>query len=112
MKPAWRRQPKKLVIESARKPQEGQPLSGVVQVIDTFGRGVSYIKFPTTTVGSLAKRMPRGIGPAEPAYLRVVNKFPNFEVWCCYLHAPDRRLLWVEETLPEWIGYIQRPIVP
>lgn len=108
MKPVWKNPPA-LKINIAKKPQEGSGLSGVVVVNDEHGPGTTYIRFDDQVRDKLASLMPRGIGPAEQAYIHVQLELEMYSVYCLYLEGKNGRLLWRGETLPQWIGYIKRP---
>jgi hypothetical protein len=107
-KAIWKKPPG-LKINKATKPQEGSGLSGVVVIHDEIGPGLSYIKFDDTVRCRLAKYMPRGIGDAEQAYIHVELQDDCFAIYCVYLDDEKGRLLWREDFLPQWIGYIKRP---
>lgn len=107
-KPIWKNPPA-LKINRATKPQEGSGLSGVVVIRDRHGPGLSYIRFDDSVRARLAAFMPRGIGPAEQAYIHVQLELDMFAVYCLYVEGEQGRLLWREESLPQWIGYIKRP---
>lgn len=99
---AWARQPKKIRIRPARKPMEGHALSGVVIVVDG-GVGYCCIKFDEHTVTMIGKKMPQGVGPESPAYLKVLKEYGCYGVYACYLDHTKMVKLWTTEKMPEWV---------
>lgn len=97
--------PKYVSIQSARKPQIGSCLSGVVILSIGGHRSKCYIKFTKDTENFIARQMPYGIGPENTAYLQVVQKPEGYEVFCRYLDNTKRVLLWRLEELPEWVKH-------
>ena len=108
----WQQQPTFIKIRTALQPQEGQPLSGVVKVLDEEGRGFSYVSFPEETVDGIARKMPQGIGPEDQACLKVIKKLDRYEVWCCYVDHEVCRFLWATESPPRWIRIVHRNNIP
>lgn len=102
--PVWNQDPG-LRIRAGRKPQEGYDLSGVC----VLGGSITYIRFNERVVKRIASQMPQGIGPLDPAYLRVSYNdiVESYEVFCCYIHTPVAKLLWSQKSLPEWVSHIK-----
>lgn len=105
-KPAYKTPPD-LPIKAAIKPQGQSPLSGVVVIYDMGRHGHSYIRFTDEARQRIAKHMPRGIGPAEPAYLQVEHELECYAVYCMYVSDRAGRLLWRHDSLPPWIDKIK-----
>jgi hypothetical protein len=103
-KPVWNQDPG-LIIRAGRKPQEGYDLSGVC-ILDN---SITSIRFNERVVKRIASNMPQGIGPLDPAYLKVRynNIAESYEIFCCYIHAPVTKLLWRQKSIPEWVGHIK-----
>lgn len=90
----------------SRKPQEDYYLSGVVLIVNK-GIGFSYVKFDDRLVHFLGKKMPYGIGPSDPAYLKVVHRGGHYDVLCCYVDKSHSVVLWKEDKLPEWVREVR-----
>jgi hypothetical protein len=106
LKPIWV-QPQDIGLRKALKPQQDSALSGVVVIYDGENHGYSYIRFPESAQKKLAKRMPMGIGSAEPAYIHVEHELDCYAVYCLYVYRKNGILLWREESLPKWVGHIK-----
>lgn len=107
MKAVWSDKPASVEIKSAYKPQKGYDLSGVVRVKELGLSGFCYIKFDETLVAILGMKMPYGIGPCDPAYLRaVLAEDGSWRIHCCYIEEGISCLLWVQPEMPEWIRRI------
>jgi len=104
----WTHEPKHFPIRSARKPEEGKSLSGVVLVVEK-GVGTCYVRFTDDLVEKLGKKMPRGIGPASQAYIKVIKRVSHYDVFCVYTDKQSAIPLWRTDTLPEWIKRVRYP---
>lgn len=93
-------------IRRALKPATGFSLSGVALIVEG-GIGYSYIKFTEETVRKLGMQMPYGIGPAHPAFIKIVSKHDYYDVMCVYTDKSKSIVLWKSEALPDWIGSIK-----
>lgn len=98
----WLREPKAFGVESAKTPQEGLDLSGIVHVRDS-GAGFSCIKFTNKTVILIGKYMPYGIGPDHRAFLKVIRFHNDYRIFCCYIDLTATVLLWKAHTRPDWV---------
>lgn len=105
-KAAWTKEPKHLSLRSARKPQGGSYLSGVV-VVTTKDRehGYTYVRFSLDAEEKIGKYMPRGIGAGSSAFLKIVWSGQQYEVRCCYVDSHGEALLWRCDELPSWCSF-------
>jgi len=104
---AWNREPE-LHIRSAHQPTEGEALSGVVLVYEQ-GVGRAYIKFEQDTLDKLGKKVPYGIGPGNPGYVKAVKKHGHYDIVFCYLDKSKTVPLWRSDKLPNWIKRVHHP---
>ena len=102
-------QPPELGIRHAKNPESHDRLSGTVLIHDGFGVGYSYISFGDKFLEYVGRAMDRGVGPAEKAYIHVVQEFELWAVHCCYVNDEEVALLWRQQDCPHWIRYIHRP---
>lgn len=99
---------KKFGIVSARTPQTGKPLAGVVRVVNGGDRGFVYIRFSDAFVLAVGRAMPQGIAEHQPCYLKAVRMLTGkWRVWAYYLGIRKGRLLWEADKL-EWVGNIRK----
>lgn len=102
-KPAWKKEPKAMGLKSAYKPQTGSCVSGVVVVNTKDGEvGTANVRFNKELEEMLGKKMPYGVGPQDPAFLKVIWIGWTYEVRGCYLNHGAEILLWNLDELPEW----------
>jgi hypothetical protein len=108
-KPAWTKEPKAMGLCASRKPQTGYHLSGVV-VVQTEDEipATAYIRFSPEAEEMLGQKMPYGVGPADPAFLKVVWNGWTHEVRGCYIGDEREVLLWNTRQVPEWC--VPKPI--
>lgn len=105
IRPLWTRPPTSLEFRKALKPQQGSYLSGVVQFLGEDGKhSVCFIRFdPERVIPILGKRLPYGIGPEDPVYLKVLWNGWQYEVRACYLRRDSKDiLLWMLADPPTW----------
>lgn len=95
--------PKYVQIQSARYPQVGSYLSGVVILSIGGRRSKCNIKFSKDTENFIARQMPYGLGPENTAYLHLIETHKGFEVYSKYLDRSKSVLLWVLDSLPDWV---------
>ncbi len=108
MKAAFAREYKKFGIKAARKPQEGYPVAGVVQVVGKDGGGFVYVKFSEVFVEAVGKAMPYGVSAATPCYLKAVwLPTGKWRVVCYYFGRRNGCVLWEASHL-EWVKKVKR----
>ena len=78
-------------------------LSSVVVVSDGANTKTGHIRFSTEFETFCAKKMPRGIGPLDPAYVRVQLSNGEYHIYCCYVHSNESVLLWIAKERPSWL---------
>ena len=103
-----RKKPPSLGIKPARKPTDHDSLSSTVLVWDDGGIGVCLIRFTDKLVEFVGKKLPRGVGPADPAYLHVCQEFEVWAVHATYISEEASVLLWRQVGRPEWLGKPRR----
>jgi hypothetical protein len=106
MTPVWKK-PQDLGIRPARKPQQDSPLSGIVVIYDGERHGRANIRFPDSARARIAKHMPMGIGPADPAYISVEHELDCYSVYCLYAYTRGGILMWRQKDLPSWIASVK-----
>lgn len=91
-------------LRSAYKPQTSSNVSGVVVFLGKDETaGVAYVRFNPKLEEMLGKKMPMGVGPQTPAFLKVMWNGWLYEVRGCYLHHQQTEvLLWNSSTVPKW----------
>ena len=102
---AWPSEPN-LRISSSRMPIAIYSLSGVV-LIKEEGVGYCHVKFKQGVVKALGKKMPRGIGPENTAYLFVMKKHDHYDVCISYTDLSSTVRLWRSDKLPHWAKNIK-----
>jgi len=102
---AWNREPK-LNIRSSHKPSDSKPLSGLALIVDQ-GVGRVYIQMDDQDIERIGKKMPYGLGYANPGYLRVIKKHGHYDIMCSYLDKSKTVALWKSDKLPNWVKRIK-----
>ena len=95
-------------ITAARKPQIDDSLSGTVLLDDGVGRGFACIQFGEKALKYIGRKMPKGVGPAHPAYIHVIHEIDLWAVHGVYVEDNNYTLLWRQQECPSWIKYIRR----
>lgn len=93
-------------IRASRKPQLHSSLSGVVIVNSEQGRGCAFIKFDEKLVRQIGEKMPQGVGPANPAFLKVIQMGALWRIYAMYLRKTRGVLLSQTTEKPEWLEII------
>lgn len=91
------------------RPEINPSVSGTVYVVGPEGKGYSYVRFSKTFVRALGLKMPRGVSPAYPCYLKVVRFASDYwKVFCLYMEDDTGIFLGEVFGKPKWIGKIFR----
>lgn len=97
-------------LKYSRRGLNHHAMSAVIHVYDAVGIGVSTISFSDELVSDIGKHMPRGVGPDDPVFLKVVQRVDHtWEVRAQYIRDKSVEiLLWVTKERPSWVRNVQR----
>lgn len=97
-------------LRPSKNPQQHPCLAGVVQIIDTEGRGYCHIQFNEAAVTRIGALMPQGLGPEHPAYLKAIQgpRPDQWRVLCIYFGNERGVLLYTGREKPTWISRVFR----
>lgn len=106
----YAREKKKYGLRSAYQPQQGYPVAGNVLVADMDGKGYAAVRFEEELVRAVGKALPMGVGPANPAYLKVlhVHRKDAWRVYAFYFDSSHGVLLWETKGKPDWLKRVRR----
>lgn len=104
---AWSKEPK-LDIKHTRSPVDNLALSGVILVVD-HGVGKCYVKFDLYVVEKIGHKMPYGLGPDNPGFIKIVKKHGYYDIMCSYIDKSKSIALWRSRKLPGWAKWIKYP---
>jgi hypothetical protein len=99
---------KAMKLRAGKVPEAHPALSGIIPVYNGVDRKWAFIRFSEVLVEHVGKIMPSGIGPDNPAYLRVSHTGRQWKIFALYMFHPSRRqqgrVLAVLQSKPVWLN--------
>lgn len=102
---------KKFALAQGRKPgksKEPKRLTRTALVLAPNETGYCYIAFSQDFVDFVAKELPRGLAPFDPAYIRVAHLGDVWQIEAVYINDGTSEVLWRQKEMPTWIGKLRK----
>jgi len=102
---------KKFALAQGRKPGKSKTpklLANTALIHAPNETGYCYIAFSQDFVDFVAKEMPRGLAPFDPAFIRVTHLNGFWHVDAVYVNDGTCEILWRQEAMPQWVGKLRK----
>jgi len=102
---------KKFALTQARKPSDtgaARTLARTALVHAPNETGYCYIAFSEEFLAFVAKELPRGLAPFDPAFIRVSHLGDLWQVEAVYVQDGTSEILWRTPEIPKWVGKLRK----